>query len=246
MIYVHPSCSVSSDCKIGHNVVIEENVRIGDGVKIGNNTVIHSGTIIEDYCRIGDNCVLGPQPLKSPLSTRQTTEQPPLKVGTNCVIGSLVLISAGTEVERHCLIADHASIRESCRIGEKTIVGKSVTLEFEIVIGQKCKIMNQTQLTGKMVIGNEVFFGPDVSTMNDKYMDRVLNPEMQYSGAKIGDYSRIGGNSTILPGITIGEDVLVAAGAVVVRDIPDYAVVMGVPARIVRYLNPQERKLPAP
>ena len=84
-----------------------------------------------------------------------------------------------------------------------------------------------------MVIGDHVFIGPHVVTMNDKQMGRT-DQKGHYQGPRIGDCGRIGSNSTILPEISIGRDAVVAAGAVVTKDVPDKVIVAGVPARVLK------------
>ena len=220
---------------IGKNTIIEDGAEIGDNVKIGHNCTILKDVKIGDNVNIGHNTVLGQQPLKSPISTRKTKNQPPLIIEDNCVIGSLVCISAGNTIKRGVMIGDHVSIREGNIIGEYTIIGKGVTIEYDTNIGSYTKIMNSSHITGNAIIGNHVFIGPMVTTMNDKYMDVVKNIELK--GPIIHDYSLIGSNSTLLPGVEIGEYAVIGAGAVVTSNIPAHALAIGVPAKIVRQVE---------
>lgn len=233
-------CKVAKDVEFGENVIINDGVVIEDGAKIGNNvyigynSVILKDTAIGENVKIGHCTVLGQQPLKSPISTRKAKENPPLIVQDNCTIGSLVCISAGTKLSKGVLIGDHASIREGNVIGEKTIIGKAVNMEYDSQIGSSSKIMNTCHLTGNMSIGNHVFLGPMVTTMNDKYMDTV---ELAMSGPTICDYALVGSNSTLLPGVKIGEYAVIGAGSVVLKDIPSHSLAVGVPAKVVRQVS---------
>jgi acetyltransferase-like isoleucine patch superfamily enzyme len=228
---------VAEDVEVGENIsigdytVIEDKVRLGNNVIIGHNCVILKGTIIGDNIKIGHCTVLGQQPFRSPISTRKADKQPPLVIHDNCVIGSLVCISAGVELKKEVLIGDHASIREGNVIGERTIIGKAVNIEYDSKIGTHCKIMNSCHLTGKMTIGDHVFFGPMVTTTNDLYMD---TRSVELKGPIVHNYALIGSNSTLLPGVDIGEYAIIGAGAVVLDDIPPHSLAVGVPARVVR------------
>ena len=96
-------------------------------------------------------------------------------------------------------------------------------------------MINGTHITGNCYIGNHVWFGMNVSMMNDRRFD-INDPN---KGPIIGDYVKIGGGACLLPEITIGEYATVAAGAVVTKDVPAYAIVAGVPAKIIGE-NPRE------
>jgi acetyltransferase-like isoleucine patch superfamily enzyme len=232
-----PSSGMTKDVEIGENVIIsngavvENGVKIGNNAHIGNNSVILEGTVIGNNVKIGHCTVLGQQPLKGLISTRKVSENPPLTIQDDCVIGSLVCISAGTKLSEGVLIGDHASIREGNTIGERTIIGKAVNMEYDSKIGSCCKIMNSCHLTGNMLIGDYVFLGPMVTTMNDKYMDTV---HVEMRGPTICDHAVVGSNSTLLPSVKIGEYAVVGAGSVVLQDVPSHALAVGVPAKVVR------------
>lgn len=90
-----------------------------------------------------------------------------------------------------------------------------------------------------MIIEDHVFFGPLVTSMNDKYMDRA---EETFKGPHVKRGARIGGNATLLPGITIGEEAVIGAGAVVTKDVGPYTVAVGVPAKPIKEV-PKEQYL---
>jgi serine O-acetyltransferase len=217
--FIDKKADIANDVSIGLNAVIEREVRIADRVSIGSNTIIHEGTLIGENVRIGSCTVLGQQPLSSPISTRTVSRQPPLSIGRETVIGSLVLVSAGTRIGERCMIADHASIREGNEIGNYTIVGKGVTIEYSSRIGSRCKIMNSTHITGNAIVEDDVFIGA---------------MGVSFLGPHIREHARIGSNSTILPGVKVGRYAVVGAGAVVTQDVPDHTLVIGVPARPTR------------
>jgi acetyltransferase-like isoleucine patch superfamily enzyme len=175
--------------------------------------------------------VLGKQPKSSKSSTRKTKDEKPLEIGNGAIIGAGVVLYAGTVIEDEAMVADLATIRERCRIGRSAIIGRSVTMEYETIVGARTKIQTACHITGNMVIEEDVFFGPEVCTMNDKYMDRV---ELEFEGPHVKKGAAIGSNATLLAGITIGEQATVGAGSVVTKDVPDGATYVGVPAGPMR------------
>jgi len=222
---------IGDECSIGHGVVIQAGARIGEKVTIGHNVVIYVGTEIGDGVDIRDNSVLGRPPKSSAISTRKVErELPPLQIGDHSIIGACVTLYAGTRVGVGVMIADIASIRELCDIKDHAIVGRGVVVEYETVIGGNSKIQAGCHITGNMIIEDHVFLGPEVTTANDPYMDRVKG---EFKGPHIKRGARIGSNATLLPGVVIGEDAMVTAGAIVGTDVPDRKIAAGPGARLI-------------
>jgi UDP-2-acetamido-3-amino-2,3-dideoxy-glucuronate N-acetyltransferase len=129
-----------------------------------------------------------------------------------------------------------------CRIGDETKIGTFVEIQKNAVIGNRCKISSHSFICEGVEIADEVFIGHGVIFTNDSY-PRATTAEGQLQTdtdwtvrpTRVFRRASIGSNATILPGITIGEGAMIGAGAVVIRDVPDCAIVAGVPARIVRY-----------
>lgn len=223
---------LGDECSIGHGVVIQAGARIGKKVTIGNNVVIYGGTEIGKGVDIRDNSVLGRPPKSSALSTRRVErELPPLQIGDHSVIGACVVLYAGTRVGVDVVIADLASVRELCDIKDHAIVGRGVMVEYETVIGENAKIQSGCHITGNMIIENHVFFGPEVTTANDPYM--MDRGKVDFKGPHVKRGARIGSNATLLPGVVIGEDAMVTAGAIVGTNVPDRKIASGVGARLI-------------
>ena len=102
-----------------------------------------------------------------------------------------------------------------------------------MVIGERVSIQTRCYITGGTRIEDDVFVGPGVTLTNDNTMNRH-DPEFEFEGPLLRRACRVGGGSTICPGVEIGEEAFVAAGAVVSADVPARAVVIGVPARVLR------------
>jgi UDP-2-acetamido-3-amino-2,3-dideoxy-glucuronate N-acetyltransferase len=127
-----------------------------------------------------------------------------------------------------------------CEIGSETKIGSFVEIQKNVIVGCRCKVSSHSFLCEGVVIEDEVFIGHGVMFTNDLYpkatnADGTLQTEADWAVEKtlVKRCASIGSNATVLPGLTIGEKALVGAGAVVTKDVPDYAIVMGVPARVV-------------
>lgn len=127
-----------------------------------------------------------------------------------------------------------------CYIGDETKIGAFVEVQKNAKIGSHCKISSHTFICEGVTIEDEVFVGHGVMFTNDLYPravndDGSLQVEADWQVVKtlVKQGASIGSNATILPGLTIGLKALIGAGAVVTRDIPDYAIAAGVPARII-------------
>jgi acetyltransferase-like isoleucine patch superfamily enzyme len=218
---------IASTASIGHNVFIEDHVVIGEHVTIGHNTVLLAGTVVEADVMIGCNCVLGCQPFQNARVQHAVSPQSGLRIGKGCRIGNNVVVYAGTELGEGVMIGDLASVREKTSIGPSTVIGRSATVECRTRIGSRCLIQTGAYITADMVIEDDVFIGPEVSTSNDKYMSRK---PYALAGPHIKERASIGNNATLLPGVTIGRQAVVGAGSVVTKDVPDNSTVVGVPA----------------
>lgn len=229
--FISETARIGKATKVGRNVVIEDEVIIGDGCGIGNSTVIKAGTHIGNSVIVGDMSVLGKQPLSAKASKRKAKIQPPLVIEDGAIIGAGVVIYAGTHIGSRAMVADLAGIRESSQICAEAIIGRAVTMEQNCRIGQRTRVQTACHLMGDMVVEEDVFFGAGVCTTNDKYMG---TRDVEYKGPYVKKGAAIGSNSTLLPGVVIGESAIVGAGAVVTGDVPDGATYVGVPARPIK------------
>lgn len=235
--YISQSAKIGANCIIGHNAVILDNAKIGDNVYIGHNVVIHEGVIVGNNCFIDDNTILGRMPKAGVFSKNKIKDSlPPLEIGDGCVISASVIIYQGTKLGNGVMVGDFVSIREKNVIGEETIIGRMVSMEARTVIGKRVRTAAVTHLTSDMVIEDDVFVGSHISTTNDNTMGRGAGGS--YKGPCFKRGSRIGSNATLLPGVTVGENAVVAAGAVVTKDVPSGKLAMGVPAKVVRDADP--------
>lgn len=153
-------------------------------------------------------------------------------------VSPAAIIGAGTK------IWNYAQVRERAQIGEGCILAKNVYVDFEVVIGRNCKIQNNCSLYHGAQIEDGVFLGPHVILTNDK-LPRAINEDGSIKGAadwkvsptKIRYGAAIGAGAIILPGVTVGRFAMIGSGAVVTRDVPDYALMAGNPARRIGWVD---------
>jgi acetyltransferase-like isoleucine patch superfamily enzyme len=127
-----------------------------------------------------------------------------------------------------------------CSIGDETKIGAFVEIQKNATIGARCKISSHSFVCEGVTVEDEVFIGHGVMFTNDRYpravnQDGSLQSDKDWQAIKtiVRKRASLGSNATIVAGVTIGESAMVGAGAVVTRDVPDFAIVAGVPARVI-------------
>ena len=212
--------------------LLGDGVRVGEGVSFGAYVVVHAGTVIGDGCSVEDHAVLGKRPRLASHSSAGG-EVGALALGAGVSVGTGAVVFAGASIGAQAIIGDQAFVRERCSIGERSVVGRGSVVDNDVRIGARVRVQTGVYLTAFSLIEDDVFVGPGALTTNDDTMARH-GPEMQMRGATLRRACRVGGGAVLTPGVEIGAEAFVAAGAVVTRDVPARAVVMGVPARVVR------------
>ena len=227
--------------KAGENTKIYDGAVIGKGTVIGNNVTIYPDAVLGKGCSIGDCAVIGKKPKLAASSTAAGGELKPLVMGDRCAVGSHTVVMAGTTFGDGCVVGDNAGVRERCVVGDDVVVGRGVTVENDTTIGSRTRIQSGAYVTAYVTIEEDVFIAPMVVTTNDNYMGRGADRLKEMRGCTIRRGARVGGGAHILPGIDIGADSFIATGSIVTRDVPARTVVMGVPAKPVREIAPDER-----
>ncbi len=222
-----------TDAASAPGLVLSPTASVGRDVSFGAHVVVHDGVVIGDGCTIGDGAILGKAPKLARRSTAPRTALEPLVLEENVVVGSQAIVFAGTHIGASSIVGDQAFVRERTTIGPDTVVGRATGVDNDVVIGARVRIQSQGYVTAYSVIEDDVFFGPCAMTTNDDTMARH-DKGMPLQGAILRRACRIGGGAVLLPGVEVGEEAFVAAGAVVTSDVGARKVVMGVPARMVR------------
>lgn len=151
---------------------------------------------------------------------------------------------ASKNIGPDCRIWQSTIILEGAAIGEAVNICSHCFIENEVFIGNRVTIKAGVQIWDGITLDDDVFIGPNVTFTNDKYPRSKVYPE-EFAKTRVERGASIGGGAVLLPGITIGENAMVAAGAVVTQSVPPHAIVKGNPARITGYTtsevgNPQE------
>ena len=207
---------------------------------IAETAVVYPGVELGDGVAIGDHAVVGKQPTLGRRSTATRAELPSLVVGDGTAILALAVVFAGTRLGRHVVVGDQACVRERCELGDEVVVGRGSLVENDTTIGARTRIQANAYVTAYSVLEEDVFIAPGVTTTNDNFMGRTEKRLEHMRGPTIRRGARVGGGAVILPGIEIGEEAFVGAGAVVTRDVPARAVVVGSPARQIREVPDEE------
>ena len=233
---VDPSATIGAGSIIGPMTVVMRGAAVGAGCRIGAHVVIHPDSRIGDAARIDDLTVIGKLPMKAALSavTREQPDLPAAVIGDGCLVGAHVVVYRGASIGPRVMLADQVSVREEVAIGEKTIIGRGVAVENRVRIGARCKIETGAYVTALSEIGDGCFVAPMATFTNDNFMGRTKERFRHHKGVTLRDGARIGANATMLPGLVVGEDGVVAAGSVVTNDVPPRKIVLGTPARVWR------------
>jgi UDP-2-acetamido-3-amino-2,3-dideoxy-glucuronate N-acetyltransferase len=205
----------------------------------GAGAVVYPGTVLGSDVRLGDGCVVGKPPMLSARSSAAAEAPGPARLGDGVAIGAGAVVLAGAAIGAGCVVGDQAHVRERTTIGEGTVVGRGVSVENDVSVGARVKLQTNAYITAWSVVEDDVFVAPGVVLTNDPTAGR-RRPGDELRGATLRRACRIGGGAVLLPGVEVGEEAFVAAGAVVTGDVPARAVVMGVPARVVREVAAEE------
>jgi acetyltransferase-like isoleucine patch superfamily enzyme len=211
--------------------------------EIAETAVVYPGTKIGEGCRILDYAVVGKQPVLSPRSTTKREELPPLELGPGTVVSSGAVVFAGTTVGARVIVGDQACVRERVTVGDDVVIGRGALVENDTAVGAMTRIQAHAYVTAYSTLEDNVFIAPCVVTTNDNFMGRTERRLELMRGPTIRRGARVGGGAVLLPGIEIGEEAFVGAGAVVIRNVRPRAVVVGNPAREIREV-PDEELLP--
>jgi len=223
----------------GPYCVIAEDAQIHATARLGAHVVVHAGTVIGEDCEVQDGAVLGKPPKLARHSTAPRGEGEPLVLGAGSVVCARAIVFAGARIGEGAILGDQSFVRERARIGDGTVIGRGSAVDNDVLVGARVRVQTDVYLTAYSVLEDDVFVGPGAMTTNDSTMSRH-GADFSLEGALLRRACRIGGAAVLTPGTEIGEEAYVAAGAVVVRDVPARAVVMGVPARVVREVGDED------
>lgn len=197
---------------------VSKTSKIYENVKIGKN------------CQIGEYVIIGVPPRGKKPGDLET------KIGDTAIIRSHTVIYAGNKIGNNFQTGHGVMLRELNEIGNNVSIGTSSVVEHHVIINDRVRIHTQAFIPEFSILEEACWIGPNVVVTNAKY---PLSPDAkkELKGAIIKKNAKIGANSTLLPGITIGENSLVGAGSVVTKDVPSNKVVVGNPAKILEDIS---------
>lgn len=192
-------------------------------------------------------CVVGRPPMAPKGVTEidyNELESKPVYIGDNTILGCNAVIYNNVKIGKNCIIGDHVTVREDVEIGDNVIIGIGTKVGARTKIGNHSRVMDISNISSDGFLGKHVFIGPCCASGNDNLMGRNSSGDgLSYTGLVVEDYVTIGMNTSILPNVTIGKDSIVAAHSIVSRDIAPGILAMGQPAKKVRDLTEEERRV---
>ncbi|MCM1567416.1 MAG: hypothetical protein NC238_16030 [Dehalobacter sp.] len=203
---IHETCNIYGICEIGQNCTILENVKLGyPSNKIFKKIALKKA--ITDSYRFNGT-----------------------KIGDNAIIRPNSTIYCDVIIGNDLRTGHNIMVREETTVGNNALIGTNVVIDGYSEIGNNVSIQSNVYIPTNTTIEDNVFLGPCSVLSNDKYPIRV---KYNLKGPVLRKGASLGANSTLLPGIEIGEGAMVAAGAVVTKDVPPWKLAIGCPAKII-------------
>jgi acetyltransferase-like isoleucine patch superfamily enzyme len=202
--------------------------------------IVYPGTVLGDGVKVLEYAVVGKQPSLSPRSTAKREELPPAEVGDGTIVSTGAVVFAGAKVGARVILGDQSCVRERVVVGDDVVIGRGSLVENDTTIGAMTTIQAEAYITAYSTLEEHVFVAPCVVTTNDDFMGRTERRKELMKGPTIRRGARIGGGAILLPGVDIGEEAFVGAGAVVTKDVEPRMLVVGNPARVLRSVPEDE------
>jgi acetyltransferase-like isoleucine patch superfamily enzyme len=201
---------------------------------------IHPGTVLGEGVKVLENAVVGKQPSLSPRSTATREELPPAEIGDGTIVSTGAIVFAGARIGARVILGDQSCVRERVTVGDDVVLGRGSLIENDTTVGAMTRIQAEAYITAYSTLEEHVFVAPCVVTTNDNFMGRTERRHELTKGPTIRRGARVGGGAVLCPGVEIGEEAYIGAGAVVTKDVPPRTIVVGNPARTLREVPADE------
>jgi acetyltransferase-like isoleucine patch superfamily enzyme len=202
--------------------------------EVHETAIVHPGTVLGEGVKVLEYAVVGKQPSLSPRSTAKRDPLEPTVIGDGTIVSTGAVVFAGSKVGARVILGDQSCVRERVVVGDDVVIGRGTLVENDTTIGAMTKIQAEAYITAYSTLEEHVFIAPCVVTTNDNFMGRTERRHELVKGPTIRRGARVGGGAVLLPGIEIGEEAFVGAGAVVTKDVEARMLVVGSPARVMR------------
>lgn len=209
-------------------ISVSAKATLGNNVRIGDYTTIYDNVVIEDNVVIADHCIIG-EPLSNYYDNPEEYENPVTVISKNSLIRSFAIIYCGCKIGQSFSTGHRVTIRENTYIGNYCRVGTLTDIQGFCKIGDYCWLHSNVHIGQGSNLNNFVFIYPYVVLTNDP-----TPPSNSCNGVYVDEYAQIAVSSVILPGIRIGKHSLIGAGSIVGKDVEDFMLVVGNPAREIK------------
>lgn len=210
------------------DVLISPLAKIGNNVRIGGRTIIYDNVEIGDNTIICNDCVIG-EPLNDYYRDGEHYENPKTVIGSDSLIRSHTIIYAGNTIGNCFQTGHRVTVREYTVFGSHCSLGTLDDIQGRSVFGHYCRLHSNVHVGMHSTLGDFVFVYPYVVFTNDP-----TPPSNICIGPTVGDYSQIATGSILLPGVNVGKHCLIGAGSTVAKDVPDYYLAVGTPAKVIK------------
>ncbi len=208
--------------------------------EVHESAIVHPGTVLGEGVKVLEGAVVGKQPTLSPRSTAKREALPPTVIGDGTIVSTGAIVFAGSTIGARVILGDQSCVRERVTIGDDVVLGRGSLIENDTTVGALTKIQADAYITAYSTLEENVFIAPCVVTTNDNFMGRTERRHALLAGPTIRRGARVGGGAVLCPGIEVGEEAFVGAGAVVTTDVPPRTLVVGNPARVLREVSADE------
>ena len=223
---------------LGHNCIIEDNVTDGDNAYIDDGTILRSGVTLGNDAFVGAGCILGEYQMD--FCKSRVTVCHPLTIGNKAIIRSKTVLYGGSAIGNGFQTGHHVTVREKAEIGDEVSVGTLSDIQGNCHIGNYVRLHSNVHIGQLSRIDDFVWIFPYVVLTNDP-----TPPSENFVGVHVHSFAIVATGAIIMPGLEIGQDCLVAAGAIVTKQVEPYAVVAGNPAKNISDVRKIKNKLTA-
>ena len=208
--------------------------------EIHPTAIVYPGTVLGEGVKVLEGAVVGKQPTLSPRSTARREPLPPARLGDGTIVSTGAIVFAGATIGARVILGDQSCVRERVEIGDDVVLGRGSLVENDTTIGAMTKIQAEAYITAYSTVEEQVFIAPCVVMTNDNWMGRTEQRFGNVKGPTIRRGARVGGGVVICPALEIGAEAFIGAGAVVTKDVPPRALMVGNPARHIRDVADEE------